>query len=212
MRAIVAALAVTPLLLLAGCGPDTTRQPAQVEGVQGMVRPLTRAENGKATADASGPAAAIAPVPVVLPLMAYAYSYKLELPAAKAGELLARHQETCEAAGPALCQVVNARSSASGRDQAYGQLVVQAQPVWLKAFRKGLSKDAEGAGGRILEQNTVAEDLTRSIVDTEATIRAATALQTRLERLLVERPGDLQDALAIEQELARVRGTIDATR
>lgn len=217
MRAIVAALAVTPLLL-AACGPAAEKagSPAETQGMVGR----TNAVSARAL-DASAPAGAAAdagvpapspPPPATLPMMAYAYSYKLELPAAKASDLLTRHQEACEAAGPALCQVVNARSSATGRDQAYGQLVIQAQPAWLKAFRNGLARDAEGAGGRVLEKNTDAEDLTRSIVDTEASIRAATALQTRLERLLVERPGNLQDALAIEQELARVRGTIDATR
>lgn len=216
MRAIVAALAVTPFLL-AGCGPaaDKAGSPAETMGMIGKARSpsaRTLAASAPAAADAPAPAGAAAPAPVVLPMMAYAYRYKLELPAAKASSLLTRHQEACEAAGPALCQVVNARSSASGRDQAFGQLTIQAQPAWLKTFRNGLARDAEGAGGRVLDWNTEAEDLTRSIVDTEATIRAATALQTRLERLLVERPGNLQDALAIEQELARVRGTIDATR
>lgn len=217
MRAIVAALAVTPFLL-AGCGQaDKAGSSAHTQGMVSRADGLSaRTPNARAL-DSAAPVpmeAATTPVqaPVVLPLMAYAYSYRLELPAAKAGELLARHQEACEAAGPALCQVVNARSTTSGRDQASGQLVIQAQPAWLKTFRNGLSRDAEGAGGRILERNTDAEDLTRSIVDTEASIRAATALQTRLERLLVERPGNLQDALTIEQELARVRGTIDATR
>lgn len=217
MRAIAAALAAISLLATVGCSPaDNRSQPKQVEGVLGMVRPDTRLNvpSREANADAIAPAATtqVAPAAVVLPMLAYAYSYRLELPANKTDALLTRHQETCEAAGPALCQVVSARSNASGRDHAHGQLVLQAQPAWLKTFRANLARDAEGAGGRILDKETEAEDLTRSIVDTEATIRAATALQTRLERLLIERPGNLQDALAIEQELARVRGTIDATR
>lgn len=218
MRAIVAASAVVSVLL-AGCGQGDKSPGAAGRAPTGIVSPQpmeSRMASGAAGQDAAPtppPAQAQATTPAVItPMLAYAYSYRLELPASRSRDLLTRHQEACEAAGPALCQVVSARSSATGRDQAYGELVLQAQPAWLKSFRNRIGKDAEGAGGRILDQETAAEDLTRSIVDTEASIRAATALQTRLERLLVERPGNLQDALAIEQELARVRGTIDATR
>ena len=71
------------------------------------------------TSTTAAPAAGEAPLPV-LPMLAYAYSFRLELPADKARGLLARHQEACENAGPALCQVVAANSTAEGRDQATG--------------------------------------------------------------------------------------------
>ncbi len=216
MRAFVAACAVMPLFL-AACGQGSPPTSSDEASTSVDARQLSQAP-GKPSADGAtkakataATAAGEAPLPV-LPMLAYAYSFRLELPADKARGLLARHQEACENAGPALCQVVAANSNAEGRDQASGQLQIRAQPAWLKAFRARLGTDANGAGGKVLSETTETEDLTRSMVDTEAAIRSATVMETRLERLLAERPGDLQDALQLEQELARVRGTIDATR
>lgn len=216
MRAFVAACAVMPLLL-AACGPAATPSASNEASTSVDARQLRAApgkpstEGGTRAKAAAAPAAGEAALPV-LPMLAYAYSVRLELPADKARGLLARHQDACETAGPALCQVVAANSNAEGRDQASGQLQIRAQPAWLKAFRARLGTDTNGAGGKVLGETTETEDLTRSMVDTEAAIRSATVMEARLERLLAERPGDLQDALQLEQELARVRGTIDATR
>ncbi len=149
---------------------------------------------------------------VAAPLLAYSYSYRLETPVGQVRPLLKAHQAACEAAGPALCQVVQATSRGDGEGRASGSLAIKAEPGWLRRFRDRVEGDAKGAGGKVLSSATETEDLTRSIVDTEAGLRAATALQTRLEVLLVQRPGDLSDALEIERELARVRGEIDATR
>ena len=56
------------------------------------------------------------------------------------------------------------------------------------------------------------EDLTRQIVDTEAAVRARTALRDRLQAILATRPGKLSDLLEVEKELARVQGELDATQ
>jgi len=54
--------------------------------------------------------------------------------------------------------------------------------------------------------------LTRSIVDTEAQLRAQRTLRDRLQALLASRPGKLSDLLDVERELARVQGVIDSTQ
>lgn len=212
MRTKFVAWAAIPLLL-AACNQavdgNAVGEAASPEPQQVMAG---RVDQPGAPSKAGEPSKADpAPAPAA-PMLAYAYSYRLELPADKARGMLNTHQQTCEAAGPALCQVVASTSSAEGRDQARGRLEIRAQPAWLKRFRERLEGETAGAGGKVLESGLETEDLTRSMVDTEAALRAQTALQDRLERLLAERPGTLADALAIEQELARVRGTIDATR
>ena len=54
------------------------------------------------------------------------------------------------------------------------------------------------------------EDLTRQVIDTEATLRAQTRLRERLTELLTRHQGKLADLLEVERELARVQGEIDA--
>jgi hypothetical protein len=91
-------------------------------------------------------------------------------------------------------------------------LELRAAPAWLAKFRAGLAGDAKGGGGRVASSSVESEDLTRSIVDSEATLRAKRTLRDKLEALL-QRPGSgVKDLLATEQELARVQGEIDAAQ
>ncbi len=144
--------------------------------------------------------------------IAYVYRYGLELPVARVPALMARHEQACVAAGPAVCQVIGAETQRYGRDQMSAQLEIRATPAWVAAFRARLGGDAEGAGGRIAQQATDSEDLTRSLVDIEARMRALTTLRDRLQQLLASRSGPLEQVLATERELARVQGELDATR
>ena len=93
-----------------------------------------------------------------------------------------------------------------------GYVSLRGEPSWLRTFTSGVATDVESADGRIISQSTNTEDLTRQIVDTEARLRALTALRDRLQELLRSRPGRLADLLEVERELARVQGEIDATQ
>ena len=147
---------------------------------------------------------------VPLAQLAYRYRYAISAPAKAIRGLVSRHETACMAAGPALCQVVSANISEDGKDRVAGELTLRAQPAWLASFRKGLSGEAEAAGGRIAGSQVESEELTRQIVDTEAQVRARTLLRDRLERTLATRPGKLSELLELERELARVQGEIDA--
>lgn len=209
-------------LLLAGCGngdgPATSTEAANVElyapppadaaraGPGIMPRPPLQAE------PPAPPVTAFQGAPAIpsAPLLAYRHTYDLRLPAAGVRTLLSRHEAACVAAGPAVCQIIAANATSVGRDQVEAQLELRARPDWLRAFRAGLQGQATAAGGRVTGSATATEDLTRSIIDTEAQLRARRTLRDRLERLLAERPGKLQELLQVEQELARVQAEVDA--
>jgi len=144
--------------------------------------------------------------------IAYLYRYQLELPVDQVTTLMTRHESACVEAGPAVCQVIGSESHRYGRDRLSAQLEIRATPAWVAGFRARLGGDAEGAGGRITQQATDSEDLTRSLVDTEARLTALTTLRDRLQQLLANRSGPLDQVLATERELARVQGELDATR
>ncbi len=144
--------------------------------------------------------------------LAYSYTTQIVAPARSLPGLFARHEKACQDAGPSLCQVTGASIDQTDDDQAQGRLTIQAAPSWITGFRKRLSEDAKAANGRISESNTTTEDLTRQIVDTEAAVRAKTALRDRLQTILATRPGKLSDLLEVERELARVQGELDATQ
>ena len=93
-----------------------------------------------------------------------------------------------------------------------GSLKLRAVPAWVAAFRGRLDAEVEGAGGKLVGQEVSTEDLSRSIVDTGAELRAKTLLRDRLEKLLAERPGKLAELLELEKSIAEVQGEIDATQ
>ncbi len=121
------------------------------------------------------------------------------------------HVAACRNAGPRVCQLVASRRDGDPQDSLHGSLSLRAEPQWLQRFIKGVQSDAVGAAGRVTSQWTTTEDLTREIVDTEATLRAKRALRDRLQQLLATRPGSLSDLLGVERELSRVQSEIDST-
>ena len=160
---------------------------------------------------AKAPPSPVAPTPQAARI-AYAYRYGLELPVDQVPALMTRHEQACVTAGPAVCQVIGSESNRRGRDQLTAELEIRATPAFVAAFRARLVGDAEQVGGRVARSTTESEDLTRSLVDTEARVRALTTLRDRLQQLLATRSAPLDQLLATERELARVNGELDATR
>jgi hypothetical protein len=222
MRFGMAALVVAGVL--AACGQTTvTQQSAQApaggyavaeRGVVADAPAPAPAQDGLASGEqARLPHQASAPGSASQTLyLAYAYQIGLEIPSARLGNVMDGHVRACQGAGPRLCQLVGASVGGDPDSAMQGNVQIRGEPNWLAAFMAGIRAQASAAGGRVLSQATTTEDLTRSIVDTEAHLRAETALRDRLQQLLQSRPGRLSDLLEVERELARVQGEIDATQ
>lgn len=226
-----AALAV--LLLLAGCGGEQSGEAVESSEAAGVMPAETATTDAAAVTPGAPPPplqARAAPSPpgapperggapaqpgragppLGTPLLAYSYEYAVKAPAQGVRSLLRRHEAACQAAGPLTCQVVDAKVEQHGRQDVGAVLTFRAAPTYVRTFRAGLDSQVQSARGRVESFNTDTEDLTRSIVDTEARLRAGRLLRDRLEALIASRPGNLAQLLEIERELARVQGEIDA--
>lgn len=142
--------------------------------------------------------------------LAYRYAYGLRAPADAVRPLVQQHQQACEAAGPALCQIVNSNVTEAGSDRVNARLVIRAEPGWLTTFRAGLEADAENAGGEVTSSSQSAEDLTRPILDTQARLDAQIQLRERLTGLLDRQGANIEELIRVERELARVNGDIES--
>ena len=152
-----------------------------------------------------------APDPAATPMLAYSYEYGVEAPPSKIRDLIGREQAACVNAGAAACQVTGANISEAGRDSVTAKLTLKATPAWLKGYEGRLTEEAKAAGGRLTQSTVTSEDLSRQIVDTQAVVRAKTALRDRLQQMLDSRPGKLEDLVDLEEKLADVQGDLDAT-
>jgi hypothetical protein len=144
--------------------------------------------------------------------LAYTYTRGLEIPSQRLAGVMDAHVQACQTAGPRVCQLIGSNRTGDPESYMEGYVSFRAEPMWLRTFIAGLEAQADQAGGRIIQENVASEDLTRQIVDTEARLRAQTALRDRLQELLRSRPGRLSDLLEVERELARVQGEIDAVQ
>jgi hypothetical protein len=221
MHRFVAGLVVA--CLLAGCGQveDRSESAGSSEGYAVATEEARRAAPAPAApppqadeANLGGaqpqPTQPSGPAPVLY--LAYSYAVGLEIPSQRLSNVMDRHVQACQAAGPRICQLVGSNRQGDPDSSMQGYVSFRGEPQWLQAFMAGLSGEADQAGGRIVSQSVNSEDLTRQIVDTEARLRALTALRDRLQELLRSRPGRLSDLLEVERELARVQGEIDATQ
>lgn len=210
---------------LAACGQQTMTSeeaPSGGEAAMGAVADMAQREAqppeaapAPTDADASnapspGSSQPSGPAPVLY--LAYTYALGLEVPSERLIGVMDRHVQACQAAGPRLCQLIGSNRTGDPQSQMQGYVSLRGEPGWLNTFKATIAHDADEAGGRIESENTTSEDLTRQIVDTEARLRAQTALRDRLQDLLRSRPGRLADLLEVERELARVQGEIDAVQ
>ena len=152
------------------------------------------------------------PLPVTAPDLAYAYDYSVEAPSRDVPHLLRQHEEACDLAGPVVCQVVGANTNSIGRDDVTGHLELRAQPQWIAKFRDRVEDDVRALGGKISTSDTSTDDLSRSLVDTQAAIRAKVELRARLETLLKTHKGKLDDLVSLEQQVTTTQGEIDAAQ
>ena len=142
--------------------------------------------------------------------LAYRYGYGLVMPSAAVKSTSDKHMQICRDAGAALCQVTGSNTNSYSEEDIRANLSMRAQPEWLQTFVSGMKADMSEIDGRIQNENTSVEDLTRSILDTDARLKAKRTLRTRLENLLETRNAKLPDLLALERELARVQAEIES--
>ncbi|KJS24171.1 MAG: lipoprotein [Hyphomonadaceae bacterium BRH_c29] len=209
-------LAALSVLMLAACGGPGSSYDAANES-RSMAAPAPMAE-AKLQAlmpmdgnlDEAGGAGGEAPA--AQQYIAYSHSLGMRLPVAAIEPTLQGHVDACNKAGPSVCMVTNSWMNSYSEDEASASLYLRATPAWIEQFLSGAEAEAKAAKGEITNRQTTAEDLTVSIIDSDARLKAQQTLQARLEQLLADRPGKLGELLETERELARVNGEIDSLK
>lgn len=144
--------------------------------------------------------------------LAYKYAIGLELPAPKIAGLMARHEAACADAGPLVCQVTGSKIGDVETQKVEAHLSLRATPAWVARFRADLTPSVTAVTGKVVETDVTSEDLSRSIVDTDASLRSKTAMRDRLQGLLATRQGKIEDLFAIQKALADAQNDLDTTQ
>ena len=188
-----------------------------VEATADMAAPMGEAaaemEASSESAGALGSEIATRPdIPVNLPKMAYVYDYGFRLPGQDIAALQQKHADACEAMGPHSCQIVAMSHSGEDGDYVTGRLELAVVSKEARGFGTKLGGMAQDAGGEQVVANITGEDLSKSIVDTEARLASRIVLRDRLLEVLKTRRGTVAELVEAERSVARVNEEIDQAR
>jgi len=214
MRNSLKLLAPISLIALAACseasqdaagetGYQTAAQPeAAVAAADAAAESAPGAESGFALPDRPD-------IPVTLPKMAYVFDYGFRLAGQAIAPLQQQHADMCEAQGPYACRIVSLSRTGEEEDEIRGELQLAVASDKARGFGALLSAAAEAADAEAFRANIQGEDLSKSIVDTEARVRSRIALRDRLMEVLRTRRGKVEELVEAERQVAAVNEEID---
>jgi len=219
MRNALKLLAPISLLALAACDQDAADDAgaspdAAVEAAAAdAAAPVYTAVNDPAEAAPGGtsvvPLPARPEIPVSLPQMAYAFDYGFRLAGTEIAPLQQQHADMCEAQGPYVCRIVSMTRTGEEEDEIAGQLQLAVASDKARGFAGLLSAAAGQHDAEQFRANINGEDVSKSIVDTQAQIRSRIALRDRLMEVLRTRKGSVEDLVEAERQVAAVNQEID---
>ena len=100
--------------------------------------------------------------------------------------------------------IAAAKLSGASGDQRSGSWTIRLPVEQYRAFL-----DSVGRFGEMISKTENTREVTAEFYDTEARVRNKQTEEKRLITLLEKRPGKLDDVLAFEKEISRVRGEIE---
>lgn len=167
----------------------------------------------EAAAPYTGEPSLAAPLPAAMPKLAYIYALAFEMPSIDIGKLMRRHADLCEQQGPSSCRLVGMDLSGEvERDDISGKLQLAVAAPHARALTALLEKEAEGLGAEQTSTTIASEEVSKTIVDTEARIRAREDLRDRLTEVLRTSKGSVKDLVEAERQVAAVNEEIDQAR
>lgn len=223
MRRALILLAPVGLILAACSGEADQEENAPFGGraEEAAADAVAAAEEGSAAAQAPADLSADselaalsnrAEIPLTLPKMAYTYHLGFRLAGEDIVPLQQEHADMCEALGPYNCQIVLLTSSGELSEDIRGELQLAVAADRARGFARVLSGAASEAGAESFRANIQGEELSKTIVDTEARLRSRIALRDRLLEVLETRRGKVEELVEAERSVAAVNEEIDAAQ
>lgn len=201
------------LAVLSGCS-----EAGDGQGPSDSATEMAPAAPNEVAADAAAEQAAgsglpeLGEVAVSMPKLAYAYDFAFKLAGEDIGPLQRRHADLCEQQGPASCRILGMSKNGEAGETVTGELQLAVATRHARAFGALLEDVAEDAGAEQLSADIASEELSKSIVDTEAHLAARTQLRDRLMEVLRTRKGTVAELVEAERSVAQVNQEIDQAR
>lgn len=203
MRALIALATAT--VALSACSAENISQTHKSD--------TTSAEaTTEAAAPRTGAADKADPVTVSVPQLAYAWSLGFLVPEDRLASAQDRHRSLCEDMGSARCQILSLERGTGTDRTGEAALKLRVVSSEARAFSNQLANVIADAGGRPTDTKQEGEDVSKSIVDTEARIRQRELLVARLTEMLRHRKGKVGELVEAERSVAGAQEELDQAR
>lgn len=207
-----AILAATTALALSACSESETGSGEAASEVVEAAAPAASEVAADAVAGERSALPTLAEIPVSLPQLAYIYDYRWRMPAEEIGALQRRHANLCEQQGPASCQILGMTKTGEESGEVSGVLEMAVASRQARAFGALLEDEAVDAGAEQVAAEITSEELSKQLVDTEARLRSRVELRDRLQDVLRNRKGKVEELIEAERSVAAVNEEIDQAR
>lgn len=135
--------------------------------------------------------------------LAYEHTLNVQAPEARIAALHQQARDACQAEAAEQCVVLGATLSTSSETHA---------TLRLRAGRAAIGRLTAllGSGGDVVGRSTRADDLSRSIEDTDTRLAMLADYRTRLQGLRERASSNIEALIKVNQELAQVQSQIEA--
>lgn len=201
-------IALLGLALATGCSPSSGP-----ESSRDMAAPAAMDVAGDAADAAKSAGSGDQPdaVTVTLPQLAYVYTLGFRLPADKIEAAQKAHTALCDKLGPARCQMVSVSLNGDGATGG-GRMKLRVATPQARAFAAALQKAVADQGGRQIDADVAAEDVSKDMVDAQARIAQRTLLVERLTEILRTRDGKVGELVEAERSVAQAQEELDQAK
>lgn len=200
------------LLALAACSEAEQTSQGSAEAISAAsdsAESATIASESAADSAISGRAE----IPASMPKLAYDYGLSFELPSADVGKLMRRHANVCEQQGPQSCRIVGMDLTGDAESEnVRGTLQLAVAANHARAVSALLEDEATDIGAEQIATSIASEEVSKTIVDTEARIRSREELRDRLMEVLRTRRGSVEELVEAERNVAAVNEEIDQAK
>ena len=146
------------------------------------------------------------------PQIAYSYALIYRLRSADIAAVQDRQLAACRALGPQRCLVIKSSTSGSDEGHARGEASIVVDARLAAVFNRRLDALAADVGGSVADRSVTAEDVTKEVIDTDASVRAKEALAARLLALIQTAHGNVGELVSAEKAYADTQQDLAAAR
>lgn len=163
-----------------------------------------------ASADSGGVPATDA-IPVSVPQIAYSYTLGYRLPASAIAGAQQAHLDLCNKLGP-RCQLVSMQRASNDDGATQASLKLRIASNLAQNVSADFTQLIGKAGGRMVDTQISAEDVSKDLVDTGARIRQREILVARLTEMLRGRAGRVSELVEAERSVAQAQEELDQAK